>query len=219
MQDATQLLRAHPGFAELAPGDLARVAATTSEVRLARGEILALEGEPCVSIYFVWEGRVRALKTSPQGREQVVNELRPPQAFYLVPALDGGTLPTTTQAATRTRLLAMARERFLEVLDAYPAVARALLVDFSRRLRRLSALAGELSLYTVPERLARLLLATAETPNAPRMTQHEMATSLGTVREVVARTLADFQDRGWLRLERGRIEILDVEALRELASR
>jgi len=213
------LLARHALFGHLDPRALADVAGRAQARRLARGEILALEGEPCDAVYLVVEGRVRALKLSPQGREQVVSDLGAGQMLYVVPALDGGPLPTTAQAATRATLLAWLVDDWLALLDRYPSLARRLLVDFAGRLRRMADLVGELALYSVPERLARLLLEVAEAPPERRLTQQEMATRLGTVREVVARTLAGFQARGWLVVDRGRIEIHDPEALRELASR
>lgn len=219
MDDAYHFLAHHPHFAVLDDVEVRDVAGRAATRHLARGEILALEGDPCEHVYLVMDGRIRAIKVSPQGREQVVRELRPPEAFYVVPALDDGRLPTTTQAATRAAVLALPKGAFLEVLERYPRVERELLVSFARRLRQLTTLTGELALYTVPERLARLLLQNAASPTRPRMTQQEMAAALGTVREVVARALYDFQDRGWLSVNRGRIEILDVEALRDLASR
>ncbi len=106
-----------------------------------------------------------------------------------------------------------------EPVGRAPALERGLLQTFAGRLRRLSDLVGELSLYTVPERLARLLLEVAGAPPERRLTQQEMAVRLGTVREVVARTLADFQSKGWLTLDQGRIAIRDADALRDLAFR
>jgi len=217
--DVTTFLAQHPYFAGLDAHESAGVAGSARQRTLARREVLALEGDPCTAVYFVMEGRIRAIKISRQGREQVISELRPPEAFYVVPALDGGPLPVTTQAATRAALLAFTKDDFIMILQRHPGVERRVLVAFARRLRRLAALAGELSLYTVQERLARLLLENAENPTHQRMTQQDMATALGTVREVVARTLYEFQDRGWLSVNRGRIEILEVEPLRQLATR
>ena len=158
------LLARHALFGHLDPRALADVAGRAQARRLARGEILALEGEPCDAVYLVVEGRVRALKLSPQGREQVVSDLGAGQMLYVVPALDGGPLPTTAQAATRATLLAWPVDDWLALLDRYPALARRLLVDFAGRLRRMADLVGELALYSVPERLARLLLEVAEAP-------------------------------------------------------
>jgi len=219
MTDIAAFLAEHWLFGCLDSAARDEAARSATKRHLARGEILAVEGEPCQAIYLVLDGRVRALKTSPAGREQIVHELRSGDAFYLVPSLDGGQLPATTQAATRATVLSWPTPTFLAMLDAHPALARLLLVALSRRLRRLSDLAGELALYSVAERLARLLLEIADAPPEARLTQQEMAGRLGTVREVVARTLADFQARGWLRIDKGRIQILDPVALRSLASR
>jgi len=65
--------------------------------------------------------------------------------------------------------------------------------------------------------LASLLLDRATGSVDHRMTQREMAARLGTVREVVSRTLGEFQDSGWIVVHRGRIEILDTDALRCVA--
>jgi CRP/FNR family transcriptional regulator, cyclic AMP receptor protein len=210
-------LARHAYFHDLAPEELAQVARLAVMRTLTRGEVLALEGDPCVAVYFVVQGRVHAVKTSPQGREQVVSELQVGEAFYIVPALDGAPLPVTTRAATRATLLSIACADLRDVIKHHPAVAMQVLMDFARRLRRLTTLVEDLSLRSVSARLARLLIEHAQPPTNQRMTQREMAAQLGTVREVLARTLGQFERKGWVRLQRGVIEIIDAEALREVA--
>jgi len=217
MDRIEMFLTEHPYFRDLGPREVAAIARAASLRSLVRGEVLALEGEPCTTVYLVLEGRVRALKMSPQGREQVVRELRPPEVVHLVPALDDGPLPATIRAATRATLVAFPREAFRRILTQHPPVARPVLRDLAVRLRRCTVLIEDLSLRTVPERLARLLLERArEAPETRRMTQQEMAMQLGTVREVVARSLAQFEAQGWIHMERGTIEILDLGALRAI---
>lgn len=210
-------LAQHPYFRDLDRRQIVAIARHATLRTLLRGEVLALEGEPCTTVYLVLEGRVRALKMSPQGREQVVRELRPPQAIYLVPALDGGPLPATTRAATRATLVAFHRDAMVRLLSQYPSVAMQVLHDMAGRLRRFTSLIEDLSLRTVPERLAKLLIERAESPDSRRITQQEMAVQLGTVREVVARALAQFEAQGWIHVQRGTIEILDLGALRDVA--
>ena len=213
-------LSRHPVFGGLAPAALARVAELMAPNSLARGEMLALEGDPCRGVYLVLEGRLLSIKTSGEGREQIVSELPAGEIIYAAPALDGGPLPATIQAATRATVLRLGPAEFLALLDEYPVIARRLLVVFAGRLRRFSSLVEDLSLRTVGQRLARLLVDRAQAPrgdgpsNGPRLTQREMAAQLGTVREVVARNLAQFEAEGWIELHRGVIEILDLEALR-----
>jgi len=208
----------HPLFRDLDERTLQRLAQQAVPVALHAGEILALDGDPCDAVYFLAEGRVRAIKATAQGREQVVTELGSGEPFYLVPALDEQPLPVTTQAATRATVLRLARADLIALLHEQPSLSLRLLHHLAQRLRALTTLVESLSLFSVPQRLARLLVERAASPDDHRMTQREMAAQLGTVREVVARTLGQFAERGWLRLGRGSIEILDAQALRDLAT-
>ncbi len=219
MEETVAFLRTETLFGVLDDQDLHDVARLAGRRHVDRGQMLGIAGGRCESVYFVIRGRILAFKTSPEGREQVINEVWPPDPFYLTPALDGQPLPVSTQAATRATVLVFSSSDFLQLLDRYPALCRALATYLARRLRRLSDLVGELSLQSVPERLARFLMDSARSATAYRYTQSEMAAHLGTVREVVSRTLADFQAKGWLQVDRGRIRILDPRALRSLADR
>ncbi len=106
-------------------------------------------------------------------------------------------------------------------MGEHPELARVLLEDFARRLDHLTNLVEDLSLRTVRERLARFLLQHAgEKAGGPdsagvvhRWSQEEIAAQIGTVREMVARTLRAFADAGLLRIERHRIILLDREGL------
>ena len=211
----------HPFFRGLEPDQQRRVAEHAVLRPLERDEILGLEGEPCVAVYFVVEGAIRALKLSPHGREQTVNHLGVGEPFYLVPALDGGALPVSTQAAMRAVVLSFDRTDFVQMLERYPGIARHILRAFAQRLRQMGSLVEDLALRTVPQRLAGLLLQQVDTPSpggAPRrMTQREMAARLGTVREVIGRTLRQFEEKGWAHVHRGVIEITDPDELRAIA--
>jgi CRP/FNR family transcriptional regulator len=211
----------HPVFGALEPAALSRVAGLVAPLNLARGEMLALEGEPCRAVYLVMEGRLLSVKTSSEGREQIVSQLPAGEIVYAVPAWTA-PLAGTTQAATRATLLRLERINSWPPRP-YPLLARRLLAVFAARLRRFGTLAGDLALRSVAQRLARLLVEVigpapgGGTASGPRLTQREMAARLGTVREVVARNLAQFEAEGWIALRRGVIEILDIEALRALA--
>lgn len=217
MERVHEYLARHPYFSSLTDAERTDIASVALLRAKARGEIIGLEGDPCPEACFVMEGRVRVIKMSSQGREQIIAELGEGQSVYLVSALDGGPLPAITQAATRVTLLCIPRLPFLALLQRYPALAMQALGELASRLRRLSSLVEDLSLRSVPQRLARMLLERAESPMSRRTTQREMASQLGTVREVLARALADFEQQGYIHVQRGTIEILDPDALRDLA--
>jgi CRP/FNR family transcriptional regulator len=90
----------------------------------------------------------------------------------------------------------------------------AILEDFAARLDHLTNLVEDLSLRTVRGRLARFLLAQGESGSVTRRwTQGEIAARLGTVRDVVGRTLRAFADAGLVRMDRQRIVLTDREGL------
>jgi CRP/FNR family transcriptional regulator len=166
-------------------------------------------------VYFVQRGVVKILRSSEDGRTQTLTLVGPGQSFNEVPAVDGGPNPASAEAMTECTVYSVSRADFSRLLDRYPQISRAMLVAFAARLRQLVELASDLTLRTVPQRLAKLLLEQAHI--AGQLTQHEMAERLGTVREVIGRSLRALADEGLLRVEGHRIIITDPEGLRKKA--
>jgi len=210
-----EFLRKLPFFSELDADELAKVAAPVHERTFRRGEVILLEGEAPQAVYIIVRGQVRIYRLSPEGREQVLKRLGPGEAFNLVPVLDGRPNPSSAMAWTDVTAYTIERGHFLHLVREHPALAGAALGSFAARLRHMTALVEDLSLRTVGARLAKLLLTqAAEEKEIPRrMTQQEMAAQLGTVREVVGRTLAELEREELIHLERHRIIIVDRTSL------
>lgn len=211
-EDTAAFLKSLPYFADLPERALAALAARAYPRTYARGELIILEGEEADAAHFVVSGQVRVYMLSPEGREQVLDRLGPGQALNLVPIFDGQPNPASAEAVNAATVLALPREDLLAAVRQNPSLAEALLADLASRLRRLAGLAADLSFRTVRARLARYLLRQAGRPGR-RLTQAEMAAELGTVRDVVGRTLADFQAEGLIDVERHRIIIRDRAGL------
>jgi CRP/FNR family transcriptional regulator len=95
----------------------------------------------------------------------------------------------------------------------------AVLRYLSAEVRRLSDMVEELALHPVRTRLARFLLAQlGESSSTQRWTQQEIAAQVGTVREMVGRTLRAFAEEGLIRRQRGRLVVVDREGLEREAS-
>lgn len=217
-QDALRGIALLRGLSE---GALARLAHVAVRRTYRPGEIILVEGEPCEAAYFLAEGIVRVFRLSAGGREQVLVRLGPGQAFNTVPPFRAqGTNHATVEAVTRVVAYAVPAAEFRRITGECPDLALAILRDFADRLHHLTNLVEDLSLRTVRGRLARFLLEQAETGQVPRRwTQEEMASSLGTVRDVVGRTLRAFADAGLIRMDRHRIVLLDREGLEAEAGR
>jgi CRP-like cAMP-binding protein len=109
------------------------------------------------------------------------------------------------------------REDFRRRVESSPAVAWALLQALSQRLRRADTKIGDLALRDVPGRIAGLLLAFSQEAGSDLiekpLTHQTIAQMIAASRETVSRAMKDFQDQGWVGVERRRIRILDRDAL------
>ena len=207
-------------FAALGEDDLLDIAPYIHQRTFSPGQIIAMEGQPCQAVYCVAQGVVRMYRLSLEGREQVLAYLGPGQSFNLVPVLDGGPNLATAEAVTKVRLYTISCQRFHQIVRDHGEVALVILEDLAAEVRRLSDMVEDLALYTVRARLARFLLAQAEGSSSSHpWTQEEIAAMIGTVREMVGRTLRDFGIAGLIRRERNRIIVLDREGLEREASR
>jgi len=217
--EVIQFLTNHPYFASLDQSTLEQVAAVIVQRSVERDEHILFEGDDPRAAYFVAHGRFRVYRLSPNGREQALMDLLPGQTFNIVPAIDGRPVVSNVMARTNGELFIIHRDDFLHLIRSQSSVAEAVLVDFSGRLRQLTNLVEDLSLRTVSQRLARLLVGMAnEQSDGPRrFTQQELASRLGTVREVISRTLKSFEGDGLIRMERHQIAILDYERLNAIA--
>jgi CRP/FNR family transcriptional regulator len=215
MKTDAEILQRNALFAELPQETLSRVARVAIRRTYAPDETIILEGAPCRAAYFVAEGHVRILRTSPEGREQVLSQLGPGRSFNTVPPFrPHGSNHATAQAVDRVAVYAIPSEDFRQLVITSPDLALALLQDFTDRLDHLTDLVEDLSLRTVRGRLARFLLKQAEADAVTRRwTQAEIAARLGTVREMIGRTLRSFADADLIRMDRHRIELLDREGL------
>ena len=206
-------------FARLGPQARQDIAPYLRERTLTAGETVVWEGEACEAVYFVTQGLLRVRRMSPEGREQVLAYLGPGESLNLVPALDGGENPATVEELSDASLLTLSCGQFHAILYEHPEVAQVVLTQLAREVRRLSDMVEELALHTVRTRLARFLLGHAEGASPPKgWTQEEIAASIGTVREMVGRTLRAFSEEGLIRRPRGRIVVVNHAGLQRVAS-
>ncbi len=212
-----ELLRAQPYFAVLDDDALSYLAERVVVRSYARGETVFSEGDPSEGLYIVVEGQVRIYKLSPEGREQVLRYCGEGQSFNEVAVFDGGSNPAHVSAVTACTLWIVPRQVIFDLVRARPEMAIAVIQNLGRQMRHLVGLVENLSLRQVSARVAGLLLeVTANPQGVTRLTQQEMAAQLGTVREMVGRSLRQLEARGLISVDHGRIRILDRTALEKM---
>ena len=130
-----------------------------------------------------------------------------------LPLFDGGPYPASVRAVEPVVSLFVNKADFQQVCRQYPEVALKVLAVVGRRLRHLVGVVEAMTFGSVTQRLARLLLDASRQAGADEfdlpLTHQELASRLGTVREVVSRNLARFRAEGLLQVQGHRIRILD----------
>ncbi|HVO59591.1 MAG TPA: Crp/Fnr family transcriptional regulator [Terriglobales bacterium] len=186
------------------------------------GETVFSEGQPCAGLYVVETGHVRVFKSSAGGREQVLSIDGPGSSIAELPVFDGGNYPASVAAIDNATLLFVSKQDFQALCLAHPEVALKVLRVVGARLRRLVGIIEELSFTTVRHRLAAFLLRLARTSGerTPEgvaimlpVNNQELASQIGTVRELVSRNLSRFQAEGLLKVDGRSVVITDAKSL------
>ncbi|RTI10739.1 Crp/Fnr family transcriptional regulator [Thermus scotoductus] len=215
-------LKQAPLFRDLNPEDLKALEGEARARRLKRGEVLFLEGEPVHSLFVVEKGLIKVYKLDPEGRKQVVLHLEGPGRVLAEVALflDRPTYPASAEALEESQVLAIPKERFFQLAEARPPLARALIRYLARRQGQLLHLLDRLVFHEVRERLAEYLLETLATEGQGFLlpTNSELAALLGTVPEAVSRNLGELYRQGLIRLQGRRVYVDRLEDLRSLLS-
>lgn len=215
--ELSELLSLIPYFQGLSPQEMEAIKPFFFEKHFNRGEMVILEGEPCQAVYFVASGSVKVTRNSPDGRELVLRIMRKGETFNEVPVFDGGPNPATVVALETTSLYGIPAEKMADIIRLHPQVAMNILRIFGHRLRQMVTLAEDLSFRHVMGRLAKVLLENVVgREEGPRLTQQDMASLVGTAREMVSRSLRTMEEMGAVKVEGRSVHIVDPDMLREL---
>jgi len=217
-----QTLAKVPIFSGLTENELAFLAQRAVSRHYSAGQTVFGEGEPCSGLYVVESGHVRIFKSSASGREQVLSIDGPGSSIAELPVFDGGNYPASVAAMDDATLLFVSKQDFQALCLAHPQVALKVLRVVGARLRRLVGIIEELSFTTVRHRLASFLLRLAQkegkrTPEGVEITMpvsnQELASQIGTVRELVSRNLSRLQAEGMIKIEGRSVIVRNLKGL------
>ncbi len=187
---------------------------------LEAGQVIHLEGEPGDKIHILEKGWAKSIRTSIDGREQATIMLKAGELFGDEAVFLGTTYPVTVIALEKVEMWFIQKQNFLDVVQRYPALAMVFIHRLSERVLYYVDLVEDLGLRNVQARVANTLLKHAESvdgklvvPRQAWTTLDEMAIRLGTVRDVLSRTLNALEAEGILKIGRTKITIIDPQKL------
>ena len=214
----TDFLKRTEYFSDLSPAALDAIAKLFFEKKAERGEMFLLEGESDAVLYFVVSGAVKVLKTSADGKEQILNIARPGDSLNDAAVFDGSPNPAAAQAMGSVVLYGIRKANLDTIIREHPEIALNTIKLLAGRVRHLLSLVEDLSFKNVIGRIAKILLKYASdgTGSGERLTQQDMGAMAGTVREIVGRSLKALENEGAIRLDHHRIIITNKEMLEKV---
>ncbi|MEO0369969.1 MAG: Crp/Fnr family transcriptional regulator [Pseudomonadota bacterium] len=190
-------------------------------VGLTAGDTLFTEQDSGDAIYFVVDGRMEISMIADDGRKLGFDVLSRGAFFGEIALLDPGPRTATAMALDDCNLLILNRADLHDLLERNPHHVAEVLQLIGKRMRDITDQLNEQILLPLPKRLARKILRLAtftdDGHRCLRLSHSELADLVGASREAVSKALSSWNKQGVLQTGRGSVELLDENALRDIA--
>ena len=221
-----EVLRKIDMFRRVSQGDRQHIVQVARLQQFAKGEVIFREGDPATTFLAIVEGRVKIFKSTPGGKEIILEIFGSGDPLGTVAVYENRDLPASALALEDTECLAIDRDEFFALLEQHPGLVRALLSGLTLRMIELTRRLAELTSGRVEARFARLFLKLASEIGKPGergtfvampLTRQELADLTGTTIETAIRTMSRWQKDDVVHTEKDGFVIVDRVALQAAA--
>ncbi len=219
LDEKKKALQANPFFKGLSDASLQELMDGMNLRKFERGEVLFWEGDPCAGLHIIQQGSVKLFRLSPNGRQHIVRVMQEGETCNEVPAFDNGVNPVNVEALEECLVWVISSESVQQLMQKDPQFMQVIVQNLAKMMRHLVKMVSDMAFYQVTHRLARLI---SEIPaeelsgeSGARWTQDQIAARLGTVREVVARSLRELERSGAIEVGNRRIRITNDNILQQ----
>ncbi len=209
-----------PELEQLTAEERALLAERSQVLALPPGQTVFAPGQPAQNFLLLLDGTVKVQQVSPGGREIVLYRVSGGESCIMTTAclLSHDSYAAEGVTETAVEAVAISQEAFDRLLARSPDFRRFVFADYARRISDLMQVVEEVAFERIDKRLAQKLIARAGGDGVVTGTHQDLATELGSAREVVSRHLKELQRRGLVALSRGEIALLDRPALEAMAA-
>jgi CRP/FNR family transcriptional regulator, cyclic AMP receptor protein len=224
VRDKLSLLRDHALFADLPASVIEHLGSYMKTRKVARGAAIFAKGDPGTGLMGVLSGTVKISVASAEGKDIVLNIFHEGEIFGEIALLDGQPRTADATAMSDCELVVIERRDFVPFLHDHPDVMLKFIEILCSRLRRTSEQVQDVTFLNLPTRLAKTLLkltAATEMPASKSkvsITQREISQIIGRSRESTNKQLRVWSKRGWIKLERGGVTIVQPDKIAVVAS-
>lgn len=200
-------------FKKIPPALLLEIEKNMTEKKYAKGESFFLEGDPAEHVWFIKEGHVKAVIHTANGRDLTLCMVGANNMFGTCCCFGGGSYPCHTMAETDTTVVSYPIQDFLNLMEKYPEVSKAVVTQLSKRLRNSKDM-QTFDQESVEKRILHILVSlVAEFGNTIPLTRREIAEMTGTTVETCIRTFSTLEKDGYVSSARGKITVKNVQDL------
>lgn len=212
-----------PVFASLTDEEQAGVTSLVIRKRYAKGEVIYLEGDQLDGMMILHQGRVKAYRYTPEGKEQILYIFSPGDFFGEKNLLRTRRASYHAEALEDTRICLIRKDDFQQLVQVHPPIAQKVMEELCVRLERLETLVQSMGTKNAEARVSMVLLELASKYGKPGprgivitlpLSREGIASYIGVTRETVSRKLGLLQDEGIIAVEGNKkVIILNEEAL------
>lgn len=187
-------------------------------VTVPAGTEIFAPGQTADNLWLLLDGTVRVQQRSETGREVFLYRVHAGESCVLTTAcmLAFEDYSADGVAETDVTAVAIPRQTFDDLVGRSPVFREFVFTAYSRRITDLFTLIDDIVFQRMDVRLASRLLELADKDDVVRATHAVLGTELGTAREVISRTLAEFHRRGFVEQARGEVRLVGREGLERM---
>ena len=218
MELTNTILQLFPKLNEAVSKDGINILKHSQQITIPEGTTIFHQGDQCLNYLLVIAGSVKVFTRAENGREIVLYHISSGGSCVLTTSCLISSEQYPAEGITETDVVALAIPKpvFEQYMGESRAFRKLVFHSYGERLIKLITLVEEISFAKLDIRLAKYLLENGSI-NTPIHTTHQaLATELGSAREVISRQLKEFENKGWVLLSRGKIEIINHDALANL---
>jgi CRP/FNR family cyclic AMP-dependent transcriptional regulator len=203
------MLKNIPLFADLDDAELEFLTRRAVTRQYPRNTIFMTEGDYSDSLYCILSGRAKVYLNDDEGKEVILNVQGPGEYFGELALLDSGPRSASVMALEKCRLLVISKADFEDFLANHAAAQKKIMLGMVKRLRALTENVRTLALLDVYGRVARVLLQLARPVGdvlviKEELRQQDIASRVGSSREMVSRVLKDLRTGGYIEVDENR---------------
>ena len=186
------------------------------------GELIFLEGDDAIGFWVVTHGRVRIMKQSYSGKLQGICMVEDNQCFGGCPMFDMGSYPASAQALDDVTLAIFPNDVMEQVIGDDFDLGQKILEIYLSRMSFLAHFATQLGTENVHGRINHFFRSVVEEnpiESEIHLTHDEIATMVGTSREVVTRYLSELETQNIIETHSGMVVLRDMSFFYSLSNR